>query len=153
MLMSMVREINKLPQIITRQQVLNWYIAKFTHTGTRDDLTTEEVIFMIERTGRKVQGQSRLAINISLEEEEEFISRRRIDLGKKKANVQDKLPDSEKDTVRKLYWEQGLSMEDIARKYNCSQGLVDKRMKKWKLETRPRGSNMFTSTKSREVAV
>jgi len=151
MLRTMIKEINKLPQIVTRQQVLNWYIAKFNGTGMRDDLSSEEVVFMIERTGRKIQGKSKLAINISPEEEAEFINRHRMDLGKKKANVRDKLPDSEKETVRKLYWEQGLSMEDIARKYNCSQGLVDKRMKKWKLETRPRGSNMFTSTKSREV--
>jgi len=148
------REIKKLPSIMTRQQVLNWYIDTIGHRwGSNREITTGELIVLIEKSGKKVKGQSKLAIHISPEEEREFATKSRADLGQKKINSNVKIPDSEKKSVQKMYWDCGMSLDKIAERYGCSSTTIQKRMREWQLETRARGSNIMASTKSRAIRV
>lgn len=124
-------EINKLPPIMTRQQVLNWYIDINKHRwGATKEITTGELIKLIEKSGRKVKGQSKLAIHITEAEEKEFKS-------KPRNNIRfTKLPDGEKDKVENMYWNLKMNMSKIAKKYNCSSSTIQARMRDWKIPIR-----------------
>jgi len=131
MLGTIVKEIKKLPPVVTRQQVLNWF-DRFGTSGICRELTTGEVIFLIERTGRKVQGQSKLAIRVTEAEEGKFKLKR-----ENRNNIRlTKIPDSEKEKVRNMYWNLKMNMSEIAKEYKCSSSTVMLRMRDWKIPIR-----------------
>jgi hypothetical protein len=144
-------EIEKLPQVVTRQQVLNWYIDNINYRGgSKNEITTGELIYLIKRSGRQIKGQSRLAIHITLEEERKYAQRiNLVDLRQRKVHANVKIPDSEREKVEYMYWKQGLTLKEIADVYRCTATTVSKRMKDWQVQARAAGTNLVSSFKSR----
>lgn len=151
MLNKVMSAINKLPPVMTRQEVLNWYIDNMSYRGGSDgEVTTGELIRLIRNTGRKVEGQSRLAIHITTEEERKYAQRvNKVDLRQRKVHANVKIPDSEREKVEYMYWKQGLTLKEIAEIYKCTATTVQKRMKDWQVETRAAGTSLVASFKSR----
>ena len=98
MLRTIIAEIKKLPTIITRQELINWYLENFEHrTGSKPNMTTGELIDLVKACGKKVEGKSKLAIHISEDEERKFATRSRADLGQKKVNANNKISQIQKE--------------------------------------------------------
>lgn len=135
---KLIREIEQLPEILTRQQLINWYIDNRQPYGCKE-MTTGQLISLCKKCGKKIQGQSKLAIHITPEEEREFIRRSKPYLSQSKIHSNAKIKEEEKEKIRDLYWNKGLTIEELAELYKCSTSTVGLFMKNAKIPARLRG--------------
>jgi hypothetical protein len=137
---KLITEINKLPNVLTRQQLLNWYLDNHRpRWGSSPEPTTGQLIKLCKRCGKKIQGNSDLEIHVTLEQQADFIKRCKPDLTGRKQNIHVIMKDEYKDEVNELYWKKGKTIEQLAKKYECSKHTVESFMKKVGIPTRARG--------------
>lgn len=138
---KLIKEINKLPNVLTRQQLINWYLDnRKSISSSPTEITTGKLIKLCKQCGKKIEGQSKLAIHITEEEEADFIRRCKPDVTGRKANSNIKIADTESSKINKLYWQKGKTIEQLAELYKCSTSTVGAFMDKVGIPKRLRGT-------------
>jgi hypothetical protein len=109
---------DKLPQIVTKEELMNCYLHELKARGAMDTkVTVVNLVQAANLMGVKVKGQSKLEVNVPIMEQWRYISQD-IKARTTKNTFKEKL-NNNKESIVKAY-ESGESIKSLAYAWNCN---------------------------------